>query len=128
MVNTFTGYTFKSMLIDISSHNFYFLNFLTLSSLLLDLNWDVQKGMKCATPSDRALKSFKRYADARDACMNGLNCRGFQNDCGRNDEFYLCNKDSQLFQTSSCGTIVYILKGNNLFRYNRKPLLSVGST
>ena len=68
--------------------------------------------MKCTTPSDRAKTPFKRYADARDACMKGLDCRGFQNDCGRNDEFYLCNKDSQLLQTSICGTIVYILKGD----------------
>ena len=79
--------------------------------------------MSCASTSDRAKTPFKRYADARDACINRLNCRGFQNECSRPDEFYLCNKDSQLIEASTCGSIAYIVKGDYIYRYYTKTYI-----
>ena len=91
-----------------------------MSKCSLGANWDIQRAMSCATTSDRAKTPVKEYSDAKATCMNEPNCRGFQDECGRYDEFYLCNADSQLIETSNCGSNAHILKGYNIYRNDRK--------
>ena len=82
-----------------------------ISDIFLDLKWDEQKGIVCATSSDRTNTPFREYVQARDACLNDHDCEGFQNDCGQNDAFYLCYSKPLHTSTSKCGSIVYTLKG-----------------